>query len=83
MKGSKVTDYDGLYNLIMREHMFSNCFTELRQYLIDSKLTVPRELGKEADLWISTSTRVPKKEPGSDPRKGGSGSPQQREGTSR
>ena len=41
VKGSKVSDYDGLYNLIMKEHMFSNYIKELRQHRIDFKLTVP------------------------------------------
>ena len=71
VKGSKVSGYDGVYNLFLREHLFSNCFTELRLHTVDSKLTVPSELAKEADLWLST--RVHKKVTGSDTKKGGSG----------
>ncbi|KAJ1127698.1 hypothetical protein NDU88_006091 [Pleurodeles waltl] len=59
VKGSKVTTYEGLYNLIAWEHLYSLCFPELRQHLIDSKLTDPRKLAQEADRW--ESTRVQKR----------------------
>ncbi|KAJ1083420.1 hypothetical protein NDU88_003579, partial [Pleurodeles waltl] len=59
MKGSKVTEYEGLYNLNAWEHLSSRCFPELQQHLIDSKLTDPRRLAKEADHW--PNTRVQKK----------------------
>ncbi|KAJ1101223.1 hypothetical protein NDU88_006295 [Pleurodeles waltl] len=59
VKGSKVTTYEGLYNLIAWEHLYSFCFPELRQHLIDSKLTDPRKLEQEEDLW--ESTRVQKR----------------------
>ena len=57
----------------MKEHIISNCFTELHQHLIDCKLTVPRELRKETGLWIST--RVSRKAPTGDHKKGGLGPP--------
>ncbi|KAJ1200775.1 hypothetical protein NDU88_004596 [Pleurodeles waltl] len=60
VKGSKVTTYEGLYNLIAWEHLYSLCFPELRQYLIDSKLTDPRKLAQEVVRW--ESTRVLKRE---------------------
>ncbi|KAJ1201972.1 hypothetical protein NDU88_005776 [Pleurodeles waltl] len=78
VRGNKVADYKGLYDLILREHMLNTTFRELRQHLVDSKLTDPRKLAEEADLWAST--RVSKKVSGSDPEKGSSGSPQQSEG---
>ncbi|KAJ1181691.1 hypothetical protein NDU88_006893, partial [Pleurodeles waltl] len=52
--GNKVDDYKGLYDLILREHMLNTTFTELHQHLVDSKLTDPRKLAEEADLWVST-----------------------------
>ncbi|KAJ1211568.1 hypothetical protein NDU88_006926 [Pleurodeles waltl] len=76
--GNKVNDYKGLYDLILREHMLNTTFIELRQHLVDSKLTDPRELAEEEDLWIST--RVSKKVPGGDSHKGGQGSQQKKEG---
>ncbi|KAJ1205576.1 hypothetical protein NDU88_001004 [Pleurodeles waltl] len=78
VRGCKVDDYTGLYNLILREHMLDICFTELRQHLVDSKLTDPRKLAEEADLW--TSTRVSKKVSGGDNLKAGQGSHQKKEG---
>lgn len=45
-----MSDFIGLYNLILREQMLNTSFTELHQHLVDSELTGPRELGKEADL---------------------------------
>ncbi|KAJ1140719.1 hypothetical protein NDU88_007064 [Pleurodeles waltl] len=67
VRGCKVDDYTGLYHLILREHMLSICFTELRQHLVDSKLTDPRKIAEEADLW--TSIRVSKKVSGGIPTK--------------
>ncbi|KAJ1114638.1 hypothetical protein NDU88_002873 [Pleurodeles waltl] len=78
VRGNKVDDYKGLYDLILREHMLNTTFTELRQHLVDSKLTDPRKLAEEADLWVST--RVSKKVPGGDTHKGGQGSQQKKEG---
>ncbi|KAJ1124930.1 hypothetical protein NDU88_003377 [Pleurodeles waltl] len=55
LHGSKVTDYDSLYNLILREHILNNCVSDLlHQYLVDSDLTSPQELGKKADKWVRT-----------------------------
>ncbi|KAJ1190731.1 hypothetical protein NDU88_000053 [Pleurodeles waltl] len=54
VKGIKVTMYEGLYNLIAWEHLYSLCSPELCQCLIDSKLTDPRKLAQEADRWEST-----------------------------
>ncbi|KAJ1121808.1 hypothetical protein NDU88_000327, partial [Pleurodeles waltl] len=51
VKGSNVTDFQGLYNLIAWEHLSSLCFAELRQHLTDSRLTDPRKLAMEADRW--------------------------------
>ncbi|KAJ1199297.1 hypothetical protein NDU88_003134 [Pleurodeles waltl] len=76
VKGSKVNTYEGLYNLIAWEHLYSLCFPELRQHLIDSKLTDPRKLAQEADRW--ESTRVQKRY-GGDHAKGGQG-PSQKKG---
>ncbi|KAJ1185930.1 hypothetical protein NDU88_002716 [Pleurodeles waltl] len=57
--GNKVNTYEGLYNLIMREHILNNCTQErLRQNLVDSKLTNPRELGEAADEWLRTRVVV-------------------------
>ncbi|KAJ1101065.1 hypothetical protein NDU88_006139 [Pleurodeles waltl] len=67
VRGNKVNDYKGLYDLILREHMLNTTFTELRQHLVDSKLTDPRKLAEEADLWVNT--RVSKKVPGGTPTK--------------
>ncbi|KAJ1117697.1 hypothetical protein NDU88_005894, partial [Pleurodeles waltl] len=37
IQGNKVSTFEGLYNLIMREHLLTNCVQEkLRQYLVDS-----------------------------------------------
>ncbi|KAJ1110502.1 hypothetical protein NDU88_007853 [Pleurodeles waltl] len=75
IQGNKVSTFEGLYNLIMREHLLTNCIQEkLRQYLVDSKLTNPRELGEAADDWLRT--RVNQKPPGGDQKKGGHGSSQ-------
>ncbi|KAJ1159392.1 hypothetical protein NDU88_012059 [Pleurodeles waltl] len=53
--GSKVTDYESLYNLILREHILNNCVSDLlHQYLVDSDLTSLQELGKKADKWVRT-----------------------------
>ncbi|KAJ1199724.1 hypothetical protein NDU88_003557 [Pleurodeles waltl] len=76
VKGSKVNTYEGLYNLIAWEHLYSLCFPELRQHLIDSKLTDPRKLAQEADRW--ESTRVQRRY-GGDHAKGGQG-PSQKKG---
>ncbi|KAJ1089761.1 hypothetical protein NDU88_002906 [Pleurodeles waltl] len=55
LHGSKVTDYESLYNLILREHILNNCVSDLlHQYLVDSDLTSPQELGKKADKWVRT-----------------------------
>ncbi|KAJ1178944.1 hypothetical protein NDU88_004184 [Pleurodeles waltl] len=55
LHGSKVTDYDSLYNLILKEHILNNCVSDLlHQYLVDSDLTSPQELGKKADKWVRT-----------------------------
>ena len=36
LKGSNVQDCDGCYNLLMKEHLLSNCTSEkLHQYLVD------------------------------------------------
>lgn len=59
MKGSEVTDYKGLYNLIVWEHLSSLGFPELCQHLMDSRLTDPRKLAQEANHWVSS--RVHKK----------------------
>ncbi|KAJ1134698.1 hypothetical protein NDU88_001145 [Pleurodeles waltl] len=77
VKGSKVTTYEGLYNLIAWEQLYSLCFPELRQHLIDSKLIDPRKLAQEADRW--ESTRVQKRY-GGDHAKGGQGPSQKKEG---
>ncbi|KAJ1217002.1 hypothetical protein NDU88_004599 [Pleurodeles waltl] len=61
VRGNKVDNYKGLYDLILREHILNVTYTELRQHLVDSKLTDPRKLAEEADLWVST--RVSKKVP--------------------
>ncbi|KAJ1147329.1 hypothetical protein NDU88_000210, partial [Pleurodeles waltl] len=51
----KVSDYESLYNLILREHILNNCVSDLlHQYLVDSDLTSPQELGKKADKWVRT-----------------------------
>ncbi|KAJ1104313.1 hypothetical protein NDU88_001725 [Pleurodeles waltl] len=63
VKGSKVNTYEGLYNLIAWEHLYSLCFPELRQHLIDSKLTDPRKLAQEADRWESTRVQKSEKKP--------------------
>ena len=75
VRGSEVKSYEELYNLIAREHLLNSCFTELRQHLVDSKLTSPKALAQEADLWITA--RVSKKVLGrsSPPPKGGQVSP--------
>ncbi|KAJ1088960.1 hypothetical protein NDU88_002114 [Pleurodeles waltl] len=78
VRGNKVDDYKGLYDLILREHMLNTTFTELRQHLVDSKLTDPRKLAEEAVLWVST--RVSKKVPGGDTHKGDQGSQPKKEG---
>ncbi|KAJ1214393.1 hypothetical protein NDU88_002012 [Pleurodeles waltl] len=78
VRGNKVDNYKGLYDLILREHILNVTFTELRQHLVDSKLTDPRKLAEEADIWVST--RVSKKVPGGDSHKGGQGSQQKKEG---
>ncbi|KAJ1101430.1 hypothetical protein NDU88_006498 [Pleurodeles waltl] len=78
VRGNKVDDYKGLFDLILREHILNTTFTELRQHLVDSKLTNLRKLAEEADL--SVSTRVSKKVPGGDTHKGGQGSQQKKEG---
>ena len=58
--GNEVTDYEGLYNLLMKEHILSNCPSEkLHQYLVDTNFNSPQELAKKADKWMGTS--VPKK----------------------
>ncbi|KAJ1081475.1 hypothetical protein NDU88_001657 [Pleurodeles waltl] len=55
LHGSKVSDYESLYNLILREHILNNCVSDLlHQYLVDSDLTSPQELGKKADKWVRT-----------------------------
>ncbi|KAJ1099129.1 hypothetical protein NDU88_004233 [Pleurodeles waltl] len=54
VKGSKVTTYERLYNLIAWEHLYSLYFPELRQHLINSKLTDLRKLAQEAYRWEST-----------------------------
>ena len=54
MKSGKVTDCDTLDNLNM-PGILSHCFIELRQHLIKSKLTEPRDLGKVVNLWLSPS----------------------------
>ena len=62
--------YDGLYNLVVKEHILSICPTEkLHQHLVDSKLSSPIELGKMADDW--THKRVDKKSPWGDSKQGG------------
>ncbi|KAJ1124173.1 hypothetical protein NDU88_002634 [Pleurodeles waltl] len=76
VKGSKVNTYEGLYNLIAWEHLYSLCFPELRQHLIDSKLTDPRKLAQEEDRW--ESTRVQKRYGGNNAN-GGQG-PSQKKG---
>ncbi|KAJ1144688.1 hypothetical protein NDU88_010985 [Pleurodeles waltl] len=77
--GNKVNTYEGLYNLIMREHILTNCTQErLRQHLVDSKQTNPRELGEAADEWLRT--RVVVKSQGGDSKKGGSGPQKPKEG---
>ncbi|KAJ1103803.1 hypothetical protein NDU88_001224 [Pleurodeles waltl] len=78
VRGNKVADYKGLYDLILREHMLNTTYTELHQHLVDSKLTDPRKLAEEVDLWVST--RVSKKVPGGDSHKSGQGSQQKKEG---
>ncbi|KAJ1167473.1 hypothetical protein NDU88_007864 [Pleurodeles waltl] len=75
IQGNRVSTFEGLYNLIMREHLLTNCVQErLRQYLVDSRLTNPRELGEAADDWLRT--RVNQRPPGGDQKKGGHGSSQ-------
>ncbi|XP_078506925.1 uncharacterized protein LOC144767301 [Lissotriton helveticus] len=54
VKGNKVNDFQGLFDLIAWEHLSDQCFPELRQHLIDSKLSNPRKLAEEADRWLST-----------------------------
>ncbi|KAJ1113855.1 hypothetical protein NDU88_002096 [Pleurodeles waltl] len=51
--------------------------SKLCQHLVDSKLTDPRKIAEEADLWVST--RVSKKASGADTHKGGQGSQQKKE----
>ncbi|KAJ1088516.1 hypothetical protein NDU88_001673 [Pleurodeles waltl] len=76
---NKVDTYEGLYNLIMREHILTNCTQErLRQHLVDSKQTNPRELGEAADEWLRT--RVVVKSQGGDSKKGGTGPHKPKEG---
>ncbi|KAJ1113537.1 hypothetical protein NDU88_001779 [Pleurodeles waltl] len=53
VEGSRATTYEGLFSLILREHMFRCCFSELRQHLSNCEFSDPRELAKEADLWLS------------------------------
>ncbi|KAJ1173424.1 hypothetical protein NDU88_005259 [Pleurodeles waltl] len=77
--GNKVNTYEGLYNLIMREHILTNCTQErLRQHLVDSKQTNPREVGEAADEWLRT--RVVVKSQVGDSKKGGSGPQKPKEG---
>ncbi|KAJ1140385.1 hypothetical protein NDU88_006738 [Pleurodeles waltl] len=54
VKGSKVNNFEGLFNLIVREHLLRCCFSELRQNLSVCELSDPRELAKEADFWLRT-----------------------------
>ncbi|KAJ1216252.1 hypothetical protein NDU88_003856 [Pleurodeles waltl] len=54
VKGSTVNNFEGLFNLILREHLFRCCFSELRQHLSVCELSDPRELAKEADFWLRT-----------------------------
>ncbi|KAJ1208863.1 hypothetical protein NDU88_004246 [Pleurodeles waltl] len=63
----------------MREHILTNCTQErLRQHLVDSKQTNPRELGEAADEWLRT--RVVVKSQGGDSKKGGTGPQKPKEG---
>ncbi|KAJ1169867.1 hypothetical protein NDU88_001755 [Pleurodeles waltl] len=50
VEGSRATTYQGLFSLILREHMFRCCFSEIRQHLSYCEFSDPRELAKEADL---------------------------------
>ena len=62
LKGSDVKDYDGLYNLMMKEHLLVNCTSEkLYQYLVDLGPVSPQELGKKADHWVKTRVWVTKR----------------------
>ena len=78
MLGSTVNNFEGLFSLIIREHMFHCCFPGLRQHLLECEFSDPRELAKEADLWVST--RGSGKVLESDPAGSVSGSPQPRAG---
>ncbi|KAJ1188673.1 hypothetical protein NDU88_005432 [Pleurodeles waltl] len=70
-------DAQSLTYPVMKEALLTSlCFPELRQHLIDSKLTDPRKLAQEADRW--ESTRVQKRYRG-DHAKGGQG-PSQKKG---
>ena len=81
MKGKTVDTYDGLYNVLMKEHIFSNCHSKLHQHLVDSNLSDPRQLGKATDVWVNTG--VPKKSQGGDPKKRGSAPLQEKEGSNK
>ncbi|XP_078508461.1 uncharacterized protein LOC144768563 [Lissotriton helveticus] len=70
LQGSKVSDYTGLYNLIMREQILNNCTNQLlHQYLIDSDLPSPQELGKKADKWVRTRIKQKPQNQGGDQKK--------------
>ncbi|XP_078528725.1 uncharacterized protein LOC144806177 [Lissotriton helveticus] len=70
LQGSKVSDYTGLYNLMMREQILNNCTNQLlHQYLIDSDLTSPQELGKKADKWVRTRIKQKPQNQGGDQKK--------------
>ncbi|XP_078496945.1 uncharacterized protein LOC144753011 [Lissotriton helveticus] len=78
VQGSEVKDYEGLYDLFLKEHLLEKCFPELRQHLVDSKLTNPRKLAEEADIWASTP--VSSKGTRGDSQRAGQGAPQKKEG---
>ncbi|KAJ1155279.1 hypothetical protein NDU88_008012 [Pleurodeles waltl] len=75
IQGSGVSNYDGLYNLFVKEHLLSNCFNDkLHQHLVDLGPISPQELGKKADHWVKT--RVSKTSTGGDQKKGVTKTPQ-------
>ncbi|KAJ1093451.1 hypothetical protein NDU88_006552 [Pleurodeles waltl] len=75
IQGSGVNDYDGLYNLLVKEHLLSNCSNyKLHQHLVDLGPISPQELGKKEDHWVKT--RVTKTSTGGDQKKGVTKPPQ-------
>ncbi|KAJ1191627.1 hypothetical protein NDU88_000943 [Pleurodeles waltl] len=76
-QGSGVNDYDGLYNLFVKEHLLSNCSNDkLHQHLVDLGPISPQGLGKKADHWVKT--RVTKTSTGGDQKKGVTKPPQRK-----